>query len=233
MRRMPIPCRCLSFLPGGCPPGIYAGLASLSEGCPPAGGRLHTCYSPVRQSPAGSASTSPVALRLACVKPAASVHPEPGSNSPLFILFSFFSFKDDFRNLRSRRSDSNISNCCLWPSLSFCIVRSGIAGLYVPCTLTTFTLLVLWQNVIVLLRLIRCCPRNANAKLVQKRPRVNTLRKHFRIFLVPIRLSRCGSIKSINVKFCIILLIQSIQTTFPTLSASKFSKFFRTTLEFS
>ena len=151
MRRMPIPCRCLSFLPGGCPPGIYAGLASLSEGCPPAGGRLHTCYSPVRQSPAGSASTSPVALRLACVKPAASVHPEPGSNSPLFILFSFFSFKDDFRNLRSRRSDSNISNCCLWPSLSFCIVRSGIAGLLVPCTLTTFTLLVLWQNVIVLL----------------------------------------------------------------------------------
>ena len=132
MRRMPIPCRCLSFLPGGCPPGIYAGLASLSEGCPPAGGRLHTCYSPVRQSPAGSASTSPVALRLACVKPAASVHPEPGSNSPLFILFSFFSFKDDFRNLRSRRSDSNIPNCCLWPSLSFCYCKEWNCGTLCP-----------------------------------------------------------------------------------------------------
>ena len=70
---------------------IYAGLASLSEGCPPVEGRLHTCYSPVRQSPAGGASTSPDALRLACVKPAASVHPEPGSNSPLFIsIFSIF-----------------------------------------------------------------------------------------------------------------------------------------------
>ena len=64
---------------------IYAGLASLSEGCPPVEGRLHTCYSPVRQSPAESASTLPVALRLACVKPAASVHPEPGSNSPLLV----------------------------------------------------------------------------------------------------------------------------------------------------
>ncbi len=64
---------------------MYAGLASLSEGCPPVGGRLHTCYSPVRQSPAVSASTPPAALRLACVKPAASVHPEPGSNSPLLV----------------------------------------------------------------------------------------------------------------------------------------------------
>ena len=46
---------------------------------------MHTCYSPVRQSPAESASTLPAALRLACVKPAASVHPEPGSNSPLLV----------------------------------------------------------------------------------------------------------------------------------------------------
>ena len=69
----------------GCPIEIYAGLASLSEGCPPVEGRLHTCYSPVRQSPAESASTLPAALRLACVKPAASVHPEPGSNSPLLV----------------------------------------------------------------------------------------------------------------------------------------------------
>ena len=209
MRRMPIPCRCLSFLPGGCPPGIYAGLASLSEGCPPAGGRLHTCYSPVRQSPAGSASTSPVALRLACVKPAASVHPEPGSNSPLFILFSFSLFLKMTSGTSGPLGRTPIYRIVVFgPAFPSVIVRSGIAGLYVPCTLTTFTLLVLWQNVIVLLRLIRCCPRNANAKLVQKRPRVNTPCKHFRIFLVPIRLSRCGSIKSINVKFCIFILIQ-------------------------
>ena len=87
MRRMPIPVRPKPFLSLGCPREIYAGLASLSEGCPPDRGRLHTCYSPVRRSPASSASTAPAAPRLACVKPAASVHPEPGSNSPLLYIF--------------------------------------------------------------------------------------------------------------------------------------------------
>ncbi|WP_232429166.1 hypothetical protein, partial [Parabacteroides sp. 2_1_7] len=48
-------------------------------------GKLHTRYSPVRRSPAGIAT--PAAPRLACVKPVASVHPEPGSNSSLFKLF--------------------------------------------------------------------------------------------------------------------------------------------------
>ena len=38
----------------------------------------------------------PAAPRLACVKPVASVHPEPGSNSPLLVcLFSFFSVVND------------------------------------------------------------------------------------------------------------------------------------------
>ena len=90
MRRMPILCRPKPFLPPGCPGGMYAGLARLSTGCPPAEGRLHTCYSPVRRSPAGEASFSSAAPRLACVKPAASVHPEPGSNSPLLLSFFFF-----------------------------------------------------------------------------------------------------------------------------------------------
>ena len=34
-------------------------------------------------------SLPPDALRLACVKPAASVHPEPGSNSPLLFIYIF------------------------------------------------------------------------------------------------------------------------------------------------
>ncbi len=89
---MPIPVRPKPFLPPGCPGGMYAGLARLSAGCPPDRGRLHTCYSPVRRSPAEKASFLPAAPRLACVKPAASVHPEPGSNSPLFVYsFLFYS----------------------------------------------------------------------------------------------------------------------------------------------
>ena len=208
MRRMPIPCRCLSFLPGGCPPGIYAGLASLSEGCPPAGGRLHTCYSPVRQSPAGSASTSPVALRLACVKPAASVHPEPGSNSPLFILFSFFSFKDDFRNLRSRRSDSNIPNCCLWPSLSFCYCKEWNCGTLCPLYSHNFYAACLVAECHCSLALARgVIPGIAIAKLVHFRPRVNTPSKHFPFSVVLICLSRYHSVKSINVKIYVYIFI--------------------------
>ena len=45
--------------------------------------------SPVRQSPTGIATLD--APRLACVKPIASVHPEPGSNSPLLKLFFILS----------------------------------------------------------------------------------------------------------------------------------------------
>ena len=42
-------------------------------------GRLLTCYSPVRHS---THTRRCFLVRLACVKHAASVHPEPGSNSP-------------------------------------------------------------------------------------------------------------------------------------------------------
>ena len=48
-------------------------------------GRLHTRYAPVRRSQGPKASTP----RLACVKPAASVHPEPGSNSSSYILILY------------------------------------------------------------------------------------------------------------------------------------------------
>ena len=72
---------------------LYGGLDDVSIDYTPVTGRLHTCYSPVRRSPAVKASFNPDAPRLACVRPVASVHPEPGSNSPLlyfnFLVFSF------------------------------------------------------------------------------------------------------------------------------------------------
>ena len=55
----------------------YAVLAAVSSCYPPRKGRLLMYYSPVRHS-------SPRwCVRLACIRHAASVHPEPGSNSPL------------------------------------------------------------------------------------------------------------------------------------------------------
>ena len=54
-------------------------------------GRSDTRYSPVRRSPSYLASQIHAAPRLACVKPVASVHPEPGSNSSSYFIL-FFSF---------------------------------------------------------------------------------------------------------------------------------------------
>ncbi len=58
----------------------YAVLAPVSQGYPPPKGRLPTCYSPVRHFTRG---LLPFLVRLACVKRAASVDSEPGSNSRL------------------------------------------------------------------------------------------------------------------------------------------------------
>ena len=62
-------------------PPTYAVLAILSDCYPPLKGRLPTCYAPVRHFTRGR---SPFLVRLACVRPAANVRSEPGSNSPVF-----------------------------------------------------------------------------------------------------------------------------------------------------
>ena len=91
IRRMPIRARISPFNESPCRNPAYGVLDHISMDYPPAAGRSHTRYSPVRRSPASEASFTPAAPRLACVKPVASVHPEPGSNSPLlFILFFLF-----------------------------------------------------------------------------------------------------------------------------------------------
>ena len=62
----------------------YSVLPHVSMGYPQYKDRLSTCYSPVRHS-LNSASTIHT-VRLACLKRAASVRSEPGSNSPLYIF---------------------------------------------------------------------------------------------------------------------------------------------------
>ena len=69
----------------------YQVLPEVSLGCPCAGGRLPTCYSAVRHFI--RAPKCALTVRLACVRRAASVHPEPGSNSP----FKFNSLSQEVR----------------------------------------------------------------------------------------------------------------------------------------
>ena len=59
---------------------LYAVLAKVSLSYPPYKGRLSMYYSPVRDW----CIATPVSL--ACIRHAASVHPEPGSNSLKFIF---------------------------------------------------------------------------------------------------------------------------------------------------
>eukprot|EP01139_Manchomonas_bermudensis_P009496 Amastigsp_a339273_899.p1 type:complete len:102 gc:universal Amastigsp_a339273_899:1085-1390(+) len=74
--------KCRSFNINKMPYQIYYGvLIQISLGYSPLDGRLCTCSAPVCRSPSSIATHA--APRLACIKPAASVHPEPGSNSPL------------------------------------------------------------------------------------------------------------------------------------------------------
>ena len=58
----------------------YPVLDPVSQAYPEVQGRSPTCYSPVRHS--CTQASLGLSVRLACVKHAASVHPEPGSNSP-------------------------------------------------------------------------------------------------------------------------------------------------------
>ena len=65
-----------------CLSATYPVLASVSRSYPGHMGRLPTCYSPVRHGIA--------TIRLACIRHAASVNPEPGSNSPKKFIFCLF-----------------------------------------------------------------------------------------------------------------------------------------------
>ena len=85
----------------------------------------------------------PAAPRLACVKPVASVHPEPGSNSSLLIILSSF-FTE---SLRIRDTNDHTTRLTRWhvrTSLTYCFnlfdskkpFSDGILCLlrgYLPC----------------------------------------------------------------------------------------------------
>ena len=92
MRRMPIPVRIAPLALRGCPIRALCGIRRNFFRLSHRQGQV--AYVLLTRAPvAGGAKQAslPAAPRLACVKPVASVHPEPGSNSPLLVyLFSFF-----------------------------------------------------------------------------------------------------------------------------------------------
>ena len=99
----------------------YGVLHTVSSAYPPVKGMLLTRYSPFRRSPASIAR--PAAPRLACVKPAASVHPEPGSNSSLYNFLSLsMNLTLPLRNRRSfkvKKLLHFLGTCLYFPSSLF------------------------------------------------------------------------------------------------------------------
>ena len=83
--------RIAPFTPGGCPPGVVRGIRQDFSCLSPCKGQI--AYVLLTRAPVAGGqdrSPAPAAPRLACVKPVASVHPEPGSNSSLLLSCSFF-----------------------------------------------------------------------------------------------------------------------------------------------
>ena len=96
MRRMPIRHRIMSFPRVGMPPRGLRGISRDFSRLSPCGGQV--AYVLLTRAPVAGRrkqAFAPAAPRLACVKPVASVHPEPGSNSPLLylVLLFFFCFR--------------------------------------------------------------------------------------------------------------------------------------------
>ena len=88
MGRVPIPHRVASFIRLRCRTRTPWDIsASFPAFCPCAGQVAHVLRT--RTPLAITVLLRHAAVRLACIRPAASVHPEPGSNSPLYISLLF------------------------------------------------------------------------------------------------------------------------------------------------
>ena len=131
----------------------YAVLAVISNCYPPVWGRLSTRYSPVRRSVILKSirRLHPKCFaRLACVKHAASVHPEPGSNSQIKVFhpvqnklsslsIPFTVFKGQFLKIKLFR----IFQGCITVQLSRCFFFVFLSFLVDSfCSISCFLLLV-------------------------------------------------------------------------------------------
>ena len=91
MSRMPILFRIASLCSGRCLPEKPWDIRPDFSGLSPWTGQV--AYALLTRAPVagrGKQAYLPDAPRLACVRPVASVHPEPGSNSPLLDMFVYF-----------------------------------------------------------------------------------------------------------------------------------------------
>ena len=114
---------------------MYAILVSVSGGYLPERGMLLTRYAPFRRSPSGNIAIPHAAPRLACVKPAASVHPEPGSNSSLYNMNLYLSSSTLFIHFGINALLASLSFISSLSMISFFFSRSLAPFLLSPLVL--------------------------------------------------------------------------------------------------
>ena len=135
MRRMPIRDRVAPLAAGGCPPTASCCIRRDFS-------RLSICHGQVayvlltRAPVAGGDKQAcrPAAPRLACVKPVASVHPEPGSNSSLLLSCSSF-----FRNRMAASRPLDNRSACVRPGLP--VVSESTGSFFSSCTTSSIAIL--------------------------------------------------------------------------------------------
>ena len=106
---MPVPPRLSALAPLGCPSWAARRLTRRFHRLCARGGWV--AYA-LRTRPPLSTPRKGSPARLACIRPAASVHPEPGSNSSLYYCFAFsFSLFSQGSSHRSRFLLWSLSQC--------------------------------------------------------------------------------------------------------------------------
>ena len=110
-------------------------------------------------------SKLPVTPRLACVRPVASVHPEPGSNSPLYkFLSEFLRFSFATRHSSSELGSALaarriVKSCCLYSRTAIQIEvshkESQVRKTY-QCIHSTYYIIYKVRTLLVLLLLVLC-----------------------------------------------------------------------------
>ncbi len=148
----------------------YAVLAVVSNCCPPLKGRLLTCYSPVRHCSGGA--SSPFTVRLACVRRAASVRPEPGSNSLKFVL----NRPSGRFNLLYINASVNFSTLLFaYPEFSFLIFRALPSASPSPLPLSSKRRI---DKVMLIRSFLQYC--SIFKELFRRVPNLKSLRAYFR-----------------------------------------------------
>ena len=134
MGRMPVPDRVAAFVHQGCPQWTAWRITRRFHRL--CARRGWVAYA-LRTRPPLSPPRRGVPVRLACIRPAASVHPEPGSNSPLYI--ALFSFVCPGPVLRSSQIISGMFAAHLHPFKELTLLRRGSAPPFRECKSTTFS----------------------------------------------------------------------------------------------